>query len=104
EVRFVGTARGIEARACPAEGWPLDLIDVAGLKGGGVVGIARGLLRLPRALGQSLAILRRERPDLVVGVGGYASGPMVLAAWLTRRATAILEQNSVPGLTNRVLG
>jgi len=104
EVRFVGTARGIEARVCPKEGWPLDLIDVAGLKGGGPLGILKGLFRVPRALLQSLAILRREKPDLVVGVGGYASGPMVMAAALTGRPTAILEQNSVPGITNRMLG
>ncbi len=104
EVRFVGTARGIEARYLPKEGWALELIDVAGLKGGGVLGIAKGLLRVPRALWQSWKILRRVKPDLVVGVGGYASGPMVLAAALTGRPTAILEQNSVPGITNRMLG
>jgi UDP-N-acetylglucosamine--N-acetylmuramyl-(pentapeptide) pyrophosphoryl-undecaprenol N-acetylglucosamine transferase len=104
EVHFVGTTRGIEARVCPAEGWPLHLIRVSGLKGGGLFGILRGLLNLPRALAESLAILRREAPDLVVGVGGYASGPMVLMAALLGRPTAILEQNSVPGLTNRILG
>jgi UDP-N-acetylglucosamine--N-acetylmuramyl-(pentapeptide) pyrophosphoryl-undecaprenol N-acetylglucosamine transferase len=103
-VRFVGTARGIEARVCPEAGFALDLIDVAGLKGGGALGIARGFVRVPRALWQSRAILRREDPDLVLGVGGYASGPLVLAAALARRATAILEQNSVPGVTNRILG
>ena len=104
EVVFVGTARGIEARAVPKQNFPLELIDVGGLKGGGVVGVARGLLRVPRAILQSRAILRRVRPDLVVGVGGYASGPLVLAAWLMGVPTAILEQNSVPGFTNRVLG
>jgi UDP-N-acetylglucosamine--N-acetylmuramyl-(pentapeptide) pyrophosphoryl-undecaprenol N-acetylglucosamine transferase len=104
EVRFVGTARGIEAKACPKEGWPLDLIDIGGLKGGGPLGIVKGLLRVPRALFQSLALLRRHRPALVIGVGGYASGPVVLTAALTGHATAILEQNSVPGVTNRILG
>ena len=104
EVRFVGTARGIEARVCPKEGYALDLIDVAGLKGSGALGLLRGLVRVPRAIFQSFAILRREKPDLVIGVGGYASGPVVLAAALSGRPTAILEQNSVPGITNRILG
>jgi UDP-N-acetylglucosamine--N-acetylmuramyl-(pentapeptide) pyrophosphoryl-undecaprenol N-acetylglucosamine transferase len=104
EVRFVGTARGIEARVCPQEGWPLDLIDVGGLKGGGALALIKGLLRVPRAMGQSFGLLRRLKPDLVIGVGGYASGPFVLAAALTGRPTAILEQNSVPGVTNRMLG
>jgi UDP-N-acetylglucosamine--N-acetylmuramyl-(pentapeptide) pyrophosphoryl-undecaprenol N-acetylglucosamine transferase len=104
QILFCGTARGIEARVVPEEGYPLELIDVAGLKGGGLSAIVRGMLRLPRALFQSLTILRRHRPDLVVGVGGYASGPMVLAAYLRRLPTAILEQNSVPGITNRILG
>ena len=104
QVRFVGTARGIEARVCPRDGWELDLIDVAGLKGGGLLGLLKGLYRVPRALLQSRKILRREKPDLVIGVGGYASGPMVLAAALGGVPTAILEQNSVPGITNRILG
>jgi UDP-N-acetylglucosamine--N-acetylmuramyl-(pentapeptide) pyrophosphoryl-undecaprenol N-acetylglucosamine transferase len=104
DIAFAGTARGIEARAVPREGFALELIDVGGLKGGGLLGVLRGLLRLPRAFLQSLAILRRRRPELVVGVGGYASGPMVATAWLLRVPTAILEQNSVPGITNRLLG
>ena len=101
---FVGTAKGIETRVVPSEGWPLELIDIGALKGGGVGGVARGLVRVPRAIVQSLAILGRFKPDLVVGVGGYASGPLVLAAALTGHRTAILEQNSVPGITNRILG
>jgi UDP-N-acetylglucosamine--N-acetylmuramyl-(pentapeptide) pyrophosphoryl-undecaprenol N-acetylglucosamine transferase len=103
-VHFVGTQRGIEARICPAEGWPLHLIRVTGLKGSGFLGLVSGLLKIPSALGESLAILRRELPDLVVGVGGYASGPLVLMAALSGRPTAILEQNSLPGITNRILG
>ena len=104
QVRFVGTARGIEARICPAEGYALDLIDVGGLKGGGIAGLVKGSLRVPRALVQSRKILRREKPQLVIGVGGYASGPLVMAAALSGIPTAILEQNSVPGVTNRMLG
>jgi UDP-N-acetylglucosamine--N-acetylmuramyl-(pentapeptide) pyrophosphoryl-undecaprenol N-acetylglucosamine transferase len=103
-VTFVGTARGIEARVLPNEGWPLELIQVRGIKGGGVGGTLQGLFAVPRALAQSRAILRRIRPQLVVGVGGYASGPMVMRAAMMGLPTAILEQNSVPGVTNRILG
>ena len=103
EVCFVGTARGIEAKAVPLAGWPLELIEVSGMKGRGTLDTLSGLLRVPRALGQSGEILRRLRPQLVVGVSGYASGPMVLRAAMARIPTAILEQNSVPGITNRIL-
>ena len=104
EVLFVGTARGLEAKVVPAAGYPLEFLEVSGLKRKGVRGLLRGLLRLPRAYIGSRAILRRFRPDLVFGVGGYASGPIVLAAALSGHATAILEQNSRPGITNRLLG
>jgi len=103
-VGFVGTERGIEARAVPRAGYPLDLIDVSGLKRMGFLGTLRGLGRLPRALLQARAIVQRTQPAVVVGVGGYASGPVVMAAALARRPTAILEQNSIPGITNRILG
>ncbi len=104
EVRFVGTKRGIEARVLPESGWALDTIEVTGIKGRGLRGLVAGLLRLPRAWLQSRAIIREFDPDVVVGVGGYASGPIVATAWLMRRPTAILEQNSIPGITNRILG
>ena len=104
EIRFVGTQRGIEARVLPELGWPLELIEVSGLKTVGMLGALRGLLRLPRALWQARRILRRFRPDAVLGVGGYASGPVVLAARFAGIPTAICEQNSIPGLTNRWLG
>jgi UDP-N-acetylglucosamine--N-acetylmuramyl-(pentapeptide) pyrophosphoryl-undecaprenol N-acetylglucosamine transferase len=104
DVLFVGTTRGMEAKVLPREGYALETIDVSGLKGTGAAGVLRGLVRLPRALAQSRRILKRYRPDLVVGVGGYSSGPMVLAAALARLPTAILEQNSIPGITNRMLG
>lgn len=104
EVLFVGTSRGIETRAVPAAGYPLETLEVTGLKRMGLAGTVRGLFRVPLAILRSFAILRRFRPDVVVGVGGYASGPMVLAAALAGYATAIQEQNSVPGITNRILG
>jgi UDP-N-acetylglucosamine--N-acetylmuramyl-(pentapeptide) pyrophosphoryl-undecaprenol N-acetylglucosamine transferase len=104
DVIFVGTARGLEAQVVPAAGYPIELVEVKGLKGKGIAGALGNLLLLPRALLQCLAVLRRWRPDVVVGVGGYASGPLVLAAWLLRIPTAVQEQNAVPGLTNRLLG
>lgn len=104
EVLFVGTSRGIETRAVPAAGYALETLEVTGLKRMGLAGTVRGLLRVPLAILRSFSILRRFRPEVVVGVGGYASGPMVLAAALAGYATAIQEQNSVPGITNRILG
>jgi UDP-N-acetylglucosamine--N-acetylmuramyl-(pentapeptide) pyrophosphoryl-undecaprenol N-acetylglucosamine transferase len=104
DVVFVGTERGLEARVVPAAGFPIELIDVKGLKGKGIVGMLLNLLLVPRAFVQSWRILRKWRPDIVVGVGGYASGPVVLMAWLMRIPTAVQEQNAIAGFTNRVLG
>lgn len=104
EVVFVGTAKGIEARVVPEQGYALELIDVAGIKGRGIGGLFGGIGRLPRAYFQSRGLLRRLEPDVVVGVGGYASGPIVATAATMGLPTAILEQNSVPGVTNRILG
>ncbi len=103
-ITFVGTRRGIEARILPELGWPLELIEISGLKTVGALGAIRGLFRVPRALWQARRLLKRLRPDAVIGVGGYASGPVVLAARLRGIPTAICEQNSIPGLTNKLLG
>ncbi len=103
-VRFVGTARGIEARVLPDLGWDLSLIEVSGLKTVGLFGMIKGLFRLPRALLQARAIVKQFAPTAVIGVGGYASGPVVLMARLAGIPTAICEQNSIPGLTNKILG
>jgi UDP-N-acetylglucosamine--N-acetylmuramyl-(pentapeptide) pyrophosphoryl-undecaprenol N-acetylglucosamine transferase len=104
DVLFVGSARGIEAREVPKAGYPLELIDVGPLKRVGPFGFVKGMFRLPRALWQSLQILRKFDPDVVVGVGGFSSGPVVLAAWLRRIPIAIQEQNALAGFTNKVLG
>ncbi len=103
-IRFVGTARGIEARVLPELGWDLVLIEVSGLKTVGARGAVRGLFRLPKALWQSRRVVKEFRPDVVVGVGGYASGPVVLMARLMGVRTGILEQNSIAGFTNKLLG
>ncbi len=104
EVLFVGTRRGLEARVIPELDYPIEFIEVSGLKGTGLMNRLRGFARLPWALVQSFSILGRFKPDIAVGVGGYASGPMILAAWLRGVPTAVLEQNTVPGVTNRILG
>jgi UDP-N-acetylglucosamine--N-acetylmuramyl-(pentapeptide) pyrophosphoryl-undecaprenol N-acetylglucosamine transferase len=102
-VSFAGTARGIEARVIPREGFELDVIRSAGLKGKSLVDSARGALLIPAGLADAMRIVSARRPDLVIGVGGYSSGPVVLAAALRGVPTMLLEQNAVPGLTNRLL-
>ncbi len=104
EVVFVGTERGLEAKVVPQSGYPLETIRAQGLKGKGLMGLIKGLLALPIALMESFRILQRHKPDVVVGVGGYASGPAVLAACILGVPTAVQEQNALPGLTNKVLG
>ena len=103
-VLFVGTTRGLEARVVPAAGFPLETIEVRGLKGVSALKAFQALLLLPLSFVSSWCIVGRFRPDVVVGVGGYASGPVVLAAWMRGVATAIQEQNALPGITNRILG
>ena len=102
-ITFAGTARGIEARVIPREGFDLDLLRSAGLKGTSIAARIRGVLLLPLSALDAWSILSRRSPDLVIGVGGYSSGPVVLFASLRRIPTLLLEQNAVPGLTNRLL-
>lgn len=102
-VSFVGTAAGIEARVVPREGFPLDVIRVAGLKGKSPLALARGLGLLPLSAIDAWRVLSRRRPSVVVGVGGYAAGPVLALAALRRVPTLLLEQNALPGLTNRLL-
>ena len=103
QVRFVGTAPGIEARVVPREGFQLDLIRVAGLKGKSLAKRLRGFLLLPVSAVDAWRVISRLRPDVVVGVGGFASGPVLALAALRGYPTMLLEQNALPGLTNRLL-
>ncbi|MFZ2949210.1 MAG: undecaprenyldiphospho-muramoylpentapeptide beta-N-acetylglucosaminyltransferase [Desulfuromonadaceae bacterium] len=102
-VLFVGTERGIEARAVPAAGYPLELISAAGIRGKGTLSQIKGSAMMVYGYAQSRKILKRFRPDFVLGVGGYASLPMVLAARGMGIPRFIHEQNAIPGLTNRLL-
>lgn len=103
EVLFVGTERGIEARLLPKMGERLELLEVSPLKGQSPMNLMKSLFRMPKALGAAKKILKEFKPDLVIGVGGYASGPMLLAASRAKIPTSILEQNAHVGLTNRLL-
>jgi len=103
EVLFVGTERGIEARAVPAAGYRLELISAAGIRGKGTFSQLKGSAMMIYGYAQSRKILKRFRPDMVLGVGGYASLPMVLAARGMGIPRFIHEQNAIPGLTNRLL-
>jgi UDP-N-acetylglucosamine--N-acetylmuramyl-(pentapeptide) pyrophosphoryl-undecaprenol N-acetylglucosamine transferase len=103
QVSFAGTSAGIEARVVPREGFALDVIRSGGIKGKSIVDRARGAWLVPISLADSWRIVSRRRPDLVIGVGGYSSGPVVLVASIRGVQTLLLEQNAVPGLTNRLL-
>jgi UDP-N-acetylglucosamine--N-acetylmuramyl-(pentapeptide) pyrophosphoryl-undecaprenol N-acetylglucosamine transferase len=104
EVLFVGTDRGLEARVVPALGYELRTIDVRFLKGTGALGWAKGLAKLPMAGVQASQILWGFKPHLVVSVGGYAAGPITMLAASLGFPTALMEQNALPGITNRLLG
>ena len=102
-VSFAGTAKGIEARVVPREGFVLDVIRSGGLKGKSVTDRARGVALLPAGGADAWRVISRRRPHLVIGVGGYSSGPIVALAAMRGIPTVLLEQNAVPGLTNRIL-
>ncbi|MFA7403668.1 MAG: undecaprenyldiphospho-muramoylpentapeptide beta-N-acetylglucosaminyltransferase [Pelobacteraceae bacterium] len=103
QVLFVGTERGIEARAVPAAGYQLELISAAGIRGKGTLSQLKGAFMMVYGYAQSRKVLKRFRPDMVLGVGGYASLPMVLAARGMQIPRFIHEQNAIPGQTNRLL-
>ena len=103
-VMFIGTKRGIEHRVLGRLGYDLKLIDVEGLKGRGLKALIKGLYAIPMSMWQSRKIMKEFGPDVVIGVGGYASGPAVITAWLMGIPTAIAEQNALAGNTNLILG
>jgi UDP-N-acetylglucosamine--N-acetylmuramyl-(pentapeptide) pyrophosphoryl-undecaprenol N-acetylglucosamine transferase len=102
-VSFAGTAHGIESRVVPREGYELDVIRSGGLKGKSMGARLKGVSLLPLSALDAARLLARRRPRLVIGVGGYSSGPVVALAALGGVPTLLLEQNAVPGLTNRLL-
>lgn len=100
---WLGTQRGLEARLVPAHQIDVEWIEVSGVRGKGIGALLAAPFQLARAVWQSLAVIRRRRPSVVLGAGGFVSGPGGIAAWLSRKPLIIHEQNAVAGLTNRVL-
>jgi UDP-N-acetylglucosamine--N-acetylmuramyl-(pentapeptide) pyrophosphoryl-undecaprenol N-acetylglucosamine transferase len=103
EVLFVGTARGLEKKLVPENGFQLALINSAGLKNVGLLGKIKGMAVLPRSFWEARKILRDFKPDVVVGAGGYVSGPVLLTAHFMGVPTIVLDSNALPGFTNRKL-
>jgi UDP-N-acetylglucosamine--N-acetylmuramyl-(pentapeptide) pyrophosphoryl-undecaprenol N-acetylglucosamine transferase len=102
-VVWLGTRHGIEARLVPAAGIPVEWVRVAGLRGKSIGTWLLAPLRLLRALGDALGAIRRARPDVVLGLGGFVAGPGGIAARLLGRPLVIHEQNAIAGVTNRIL-
>lgn len=103
DIVWMGAPDSFESRVIPQHDFPMEFVRVSGLRGKGVGKLVSAPLLLWRALIDAFSALRRQRPDLVLGMGGFASGPGGLAAWLLRRPLLIHEQNAAAGLTNRLL-
>jgi UDP-N-acetylglucosamine--N-acetylmuramyl-(pentapeptide) pyrophosphoryl-undecaprenol N-acetylglucosamine transferase len=104
EILFAGAEQGIETKIVPKEGFRLRTLPVGGIKGLGLVRQARNLMRMVNSVFKARSILKEFNPDVVIGVGGYASFPVLSAATLSGYPRVIMEQNAIPGLANRVLG
>ena len=102
-VTWMGTAKGIEAGLVPEAGYPLTEISVQGLRGNGAMGWLTAPFKLVKAVIEAMTALKKNKADLVLGLGGFASGPGGVAAWLLRKPIVIHEQNAIPGLTNKLL-
>jgi UDP-N-acetylglucosamine--N-acetylmuramyl-(pentapeptide) pyrophosphoryl-undecaprenol N-acetylglucosamine transferase len=103
EVLFVGTARGLETKIVPENGFQLALIHSAGLKSVGLKGTVKGLMTLPRSFVEARRLLREFRPSVVIGAGGYVSGPVLMMAVIMGIPTLVMDSNALPGFTNRRL-
>ena len=101
---FVGTRTGFEAKLVPAAGFPLEFIEIGGLKRVGITRTLRTLAQLPLSVARVFSLLRQHRPSAIFSMGGYAAGPVVLAALWKRLPLIVMEPNAMPGLTNRQVG
>jgi len=103
EVVWLGTQKGLEARVVPADNFPIEWLSMSGLRGKGALTLVLAPFKLMQSIWQALGVMRRRRPHLVVGFGGFVTGPGGVAAWLTRRPLLIHEQNAIAGYSNRSL-
>jgi UDP-N-acetylglucosamine--N-acetylmuramyl-(pentapeptide) pyrophosphoryl-undecaprenol N-acetylglucosamine transferase len=103
DVVWLGTRKGLEARVVPADNFPIEWLSMSGLRGKGAATLLLAPFKLLQSIWQALGVMRRRRPELVVGFGGFVTGPGGLAAWLTRRPLLIHEQNAIAGYSNRML-
>ena len=103
KVLFVGTARGLESKIVPENGFELSLINSAGLKNVGFLGKLKGLLILPKSFLEARRLIKDFQPNVVVGAGGYVTGAVLLMASLMRVSTLVMDSNALPGFTNRRL-
>jgi UDP-N-acetylglucosamine--N-acetylmuramyl-(pentapeptide) pyrophosphoryl-undecaprenol N-acetylglucosamine transferase len=103
EVVWLGTSKGLEARVVPADNFPIEWLSMSGLRGKGTLTLLAAPFKLLLAIWQAMGVMRRRQPRLVVGFGGFVTGPGGIAAWLTRRPLLIHEQNAIAGYSNRML-
>lgn len=103
QVLFVNAGRMIEVTVLQQLGWPMETIPIEGIKGRGIAKQLKASFMIPRAVWRARSILKAFAPHVVLGVGGYSAGPVVMAAWLMGIPTVLHEQNQLPGLTNRLL-
>ena len=103
KITWVGTIKGLEHRVIPAAGIPLEIISISGLRGKGLLNLLFVPLKLVLAIAQVIKIFIKVKPDAVLGMGGFVSGPCGLAAFILRKPLYLHEQNAIPGLTNKVL-
>ncbi len=103
-VTFIGTRRGLEAKLVPEAGFPIEWIEIGGLKGLGAIRRARTIIQIPASVVRVRGIMRRISPGAVFSMGGYVAGPVVIAAALGRTPVVVMEPNAVPGATNRYAG
>lgn len=102
-VVWLGTKAGIESRLVPQAGYPIEWMSITGLRGKNTITLLLAPVRISMACWQALSVLQRRKPCAVLGMGGFASGPGGLMAWLTRKPLLVHEQNAIAGLTNKIL-